>query len=377
VKKLFFLCTFLIVYFTLYPRTLVPWHEHSQILMGIQPPAGRGEYLDIVVNVCFYAPLGALGVLAWWRGSSTPGRWLALAAFGAALSCTLETIQAWVPTRDSSVLDILTNTIGTIVGARVGLMLAGHVPSGSGWRPSSFRPMPLVLVAAWLLSQWFPFLPIMRVPRFLGSWHILMQVSALRWVDVADAFVAALLVGRLLRELPTRRAAGWAVAGAGLVLPARLFFIVGASPWPLAVAFAAGLTLSWHVGARYRAEARVLAVVAIALLVARELDPFQFNAPGPFFWIPFTGFLGATSDVAIRVTAGKFFLYGATVWILREAGASLAIAAAGVGGLLLGGEWVQRYLPGRIAESTDPLLAVLAACVIAWVGDRPGAARKP
>ena len=110
-KKLFILCVVVVAYFTLYPWTFVPFHEHSTILERLRLPIARRDYLDIVVNLCFYVPLGVLGVLGWWRGSRVAGRWIMLAAFGAALSFALETIQAWVPGRDSSLLDILTNTI--------------------------------------------------------------------------------------------------------------------------------------------------------------------------------------------------------------------------------------------------------------------------
>jgi VanZ family protein len=380
VKKLFFLCVFVIVYFTLYPWTFVPFHGHSTILEGVQPLVGKRDYLDMVVNLCFYLPLGVLGALGWWKGSSTAGRWVALAAFGAALSFTLETIQAWVPGRDSSLLDILTNTIGTIAGARLGVAIAKRLPSDPRWRLASPRwPMPAVLIAAWLLSQWFPFLPILHISLFSESLHALMRVSSLGWIDLADAFVAALLIGSLLREALTSSAYRLALAGACLALPARLFIVVGAAPWPLAVAFAVGLLVSDLALARWHAGTRLLAAAAVLLIAVRELDPFHFaDTAGPFYWIPFNAFLEATRDSAIRVTSGKFFLYGATVWMVREAGVSLGIAASGVGGLLIAGECAQRYLPGRVAESTDPILAVIAACVIVWLKDRPPApARLP
>ena len=232
--------------------------------------------------------------------------------------------------------------------------------------------MPAVLIAAWLMSQWFPFVPILRIPPFSESLHALMRVSSLGWIDLADAFVAALLIGRLLREALTSSAYRLGLAGACLVLPARLFIVVGAAPWPLAVAFAAGLLVSHLALARVHAGTRLLAAAAVLLIAVRELDPFHFAGPaGPFYWIPFSGFLEATRDSAIRVISGKFFLYGAAVWIVREAGVSLGIATSGVGGLLIAGECAQRYLPGRVAESTDPILAVIAACVIVWLKDRP------
>jgi hypothetical protein len=180
VKKLFILCVVVVAYFTLYPWTFVPFHEHSTILERLRLPIARRDYLDIVVNLCFYVPLGVLGVLGWWRGSRVAGRWIMLAAFGAALSFALETIQAWVPGRDSSLLDILTNTIGTIAGARLGIALDGHLPTGllQGLR-SPRRPMPAVLIVAWLVSEWFPFLPILHISQFSDSLHSLMQVSSL------------------------------------------------------------------------------------------------------------------------------------------------------------------------------------------------------
>lgn len=377
-KKLFFLCIFLTTHFTLYPWTFAPFHEHSAILEGLRPLSGKGDYLDIVVNLCFYVPLGVLGVLAWWKGSGTAARWISLVAFGAALSLALETIQAWVPGRDSSLLDVFNNTLGTIAGARIGVAIAARLPSGLRLElPSSRQSTPVVLIAAWLVSQWFPFLPIMRIPQFSESLHALMEVSSLRWIDLADAFVAALLIGHLLREALTASAYRLALAGACLVLPVRLFLVVGAAPWPLALAFAAGALVSALPLARAHAGTRLLATAAVVLIAARELQPLDFaGPPAPFYWIPFSAFIESARDSAIRVTSGKFFLYGAAVWMVREAGVSLRIATAGVGGLLIVGEWAQRYLPGRTAESADPILAVIAACVIVWLKDRPPAPVK-
>jgi hypothetical protein len=129
-----------------------------------------------------------------------------------------------------------------------------------------------------------------------------------------------------------------------------------------------------------RGEARVLAAVAVLLIAVRELQPLQFaDSASPFHWIPFTGFLGATRDAAIRVSSEKFFVYGATVWMIREAGLSMAVAGGGVSALLFAGEWIQRYLPGRVAESTDAVLAATAAFVMVWLTESTsgGGARPP
>jgi len=368
VKKLFLLYVFAICYFTLYPWSLVPFHEHSTILQGMRLPVAKQDYLDIVVNICFFLPLGVLGVLGWRKESITASRWIALTAFGAALSIVLETIQAWVPGRDSSQLDVLTNTMGSLAGVRLGVALAAYVPSDFRWALASpHRPMPVLLVAAWLVSQWFPLLPILHISEFSESLHALIEVSSVGWIDLAEACVFALLVGRLLRESLRTFAYQIALAGACLVLPARLFIVVGAVPWPLIVAFAAGLLAYHHVLDRIHFGVRLLAAAALLLIAVRELSPFDFSLTAqPFYWIPFSGFLEATRDSAIRGASEKFFLYGAALWMLWASGASLWGATGTVAGVLAAGEYAQRYLPGRVPETTDPLLAVIAACVITW-----------
>ena len=371
-KKLLLLCIFAIGYFTLYPWTFVPFYEHSPILEGMRLPVGKRDYLDIVVNICFYVPLGAVSVFAWRMQPIGPARWIALAALGGALSLLFETVQAWVPGRDSSQLDVLTNTIGAIAGARLGMALAARMPSDMlrilAW---PHRPMPAALLGAWLVSQWFPFLPILGIPQLYESLDELVDVSSVQWIDLAEVFVSALLIGRLLREALTSTACGIALVSASLVIPARLFLVAGAVPWPLAVVFAVGLLVSPLLLAQPYLGIRLLASAALLLIAVREFSPFHFALTAePFQWIPFSGFLEATRDSAIRVISGKFFLYGATLWMLQESGVSLWRATAMAAGLLAVGEYAQRYLPGRVPESTDPILAVVAACVIIWLRAR-------
>jgi VanZ family protein len=87
--------------------------------------------------------------------------------------------------------------------------------------------------------------------------------------------------------------------------------------------------------------------------------------------MPFAGFLEFDHQSAVRIVAAKFFLYGAAVWTLRETGLALWGSAGVVTLLLALGEAAQRYLPGRVPESTDPLLALFAAVLMVWLKDRP------
>lgn len=88
-------------------------------------PLRRALLLDMTVNLLGFVPFG---FCAAWLAGAFPGRGARLApavavAAGVLLSLSIELIQVWLPTRDSSLLDLVMNGIGTGVGAAV-FMLA-------------------------------------------------------------------------------------------------------------------------------------------------------------------------------------------------------------------------------------------------------------
>jgi hypothetical protein len=78
---------------------------------------------DIVLNLLGFVPFGFLTFI-YYRGAST-GQWLRAVIVatlaGATLSLVIEVGQVWLPTRDSSLLDLELNTAGSGIGA----LLAG------------------------------------------------------------------------------------------------------------------------------------------------------------------------------------------------------------------------------------------------------------
>ena len=107
----------LIVYASLYPFS--EWRNQgiSPLRFLTAPLPRYWTGFDVGVNLLGYAPLGFL--LASSALRSRRGRWaVSLAVLGAGLlSLTLETLQAYLPSRVASNADLALNTLGAWLGA--------------------------------------------------------------------------------------------------------------------------------------------------------------------------------------------------------------------------------------------------------------------
>lgn len=74
---------------------------------------------DIVVNILGFVPFGFLFAL--WRVQAYPPRrwrsYLFAVLIGAFISLVIEVGQAFIPARDSNMMDLISNTVGTAIGA--------------------------------------------------------------------------------------------------------------------------------------------------------------------------------------------------------------------------------------------------------------------
>ena len=86
-----------------------PPHAQRGYLRDI--PLGRRLVSDLALNVAIFVPIG-WGVR---RAGSTS--LLVAVVLAAAFSLGMETIQAWLPNRYSSLADVLANTLGATGGA--------------------------------------------------------------------------------------------------------------------------------------------------------------------------------------------------------------------------------------------------------------------
>lgn len=91
---------------------------HLQRGYLLDMPLGRRLAGDLALNVALFVPIGwglrrALRPLA---GTSRRSMILAV-VLAAAFSLAMETVQAWLPNRYSSLLDVVSNTLGATAGA--------------------------------------------------------------------------------------------------------------------------------------------------------------------------------------------------------------------------------------------------------------------
>jgi VanZ family protein len=150
----------LVVYASLYPFT--GWRDQgvSPEAFLFAPMPRYFTIFDVVANLAGYFPLGFLLVLA-FNFPQRPLLAIALAAFAAcALSLALEALQAYLPSRVASNLDVICNTAGALCGAIAGARAAPVLLSprsrmlrGEWFAPGPHTDLGLVLLGLWLLTQ--------------------------------------------------------------------------------------------------------------------------------------------------------------------------------------------------------------------------------
>jgi VanZ family protein len=376
VRGLLLLVIALIVYGSLYP-----WqfdfdrpHDALFVLLNSWPVFwDRFVLRDVVLNVVLYAPLGAAAFLAMRRRLGARLGLPAAVALGFALSASMELLQAYDDHRDTSLLDLVANTAGSAAGALLAVFFEPAAERLAGRRRKAPEGAATLLAICWTGFQFYPFIPFFGTYRLRAAlappWHIANVSSGLEiWSGAAEWFTLALALEAIFGRLRTR----W-LAAAMLAMPLRFFIVTRSLGWndllaaPLALVLWSGIPSRWRLGAG-------LGVVLSALLL-RELAPFHWSAAAaPFQWIPFVPTLESERQSAVVIITRKAFDYGAAVWLLRAAGWSYARAGTCAAAALLGLELLQRHLPGRTAESTDAVLALLMAVAL-WLASDFGRRR--
>lgn len=350
----------LIAYGSLYPWEFrqVPegFSPVETLLRSWNPRFYLSQRVDILVNVALYIPAGICGYVALRRTRGPLAAFILPALIGLSLSVCIELLQSYEPTRKPSMTDVISNFAGSAIGA-----VLGAVFLKMSTRLGSLDPSAYLVLACWLGSILFPFLPVM------AEWTLRMKTRAflasdpVRLMPFASSFASWYLAGFLLGRIGFRQPAVWLALTLGLV-PAQIFIMARQPTWAHLLGAGAGFAAFSLAKTRQRWMA---ACVFLGVLVVRGLAPFRLSPnPIPFGWMPFASLIDANWQNATLVLIEKMFYCSAAIWSVYFAGVRLRLAIVTVVLLLAGIEAVQVGLPGRTPETTDPVLAILIGIAI-------------
>jgi len=186
---------------------------------------GDEAIAEIIQNLLLFLPFGA--ALAWrWPQL----RWRQVLGAGLALSFAVEFLQQWIPGRDPSLGDIVTNGASTLLGATL-------VWTAPRWLAPSERLAPrlalgaaAVAACAWLATGWL-FQPAFPQTAYFDRW----TPDIPKWPNYEGHIVWATLGPNVLEHGPI----GGGERGGGLALghdllaadaPIRVHFTLGPPP---------------------------------------------------------------------------------------------------------------------------------------------------
>ena len=363
-----------ILYGSLYPFTFdqpeggVGPLKH--LLQSWAETPGRG---DFIANIFFYLPLGFFGSLAVAGSGRTLPRILLVTLAGGLLSTAMELAQYYIAERVSAADDVYANLIGTVLGAIVG-NFAGRDLFWLPFREIAANRVPCLLLGLWLAYRLYPYVPAIDLHKYWDALKPVIFHPRPTGYDLFRYTAIWLTVGSLIESIGGRRRA-WALFPLFIaaVLVAKVMIIgktlSAAEIGGAAIAFPIWLLLAICVSARIRVTA--VALLFAAYIVAERLEPFQFTAYGRTFgWTPFRSFLYGSVEVNITSFLEKAFLYGALIWLFDKSGLRSGMSTILVAILLFATSWAEAFLPGRSAEITDALMALLIGVIIAALKTR-------
>lgn len=362
---------------------------------------------DLISNILLYVPLGVLvSTRLSLGGKSEPrrrGRKRSFSAallamvLGAAISVTVEFLQAFSQVRVSSLTDVTNNTVGSLLGGLFGclwgrsLWIAGRRRVRLLWRANGCSAVALLLGGLLLLDALFPYLPTLDVSEvkrhlkqtlgLMGTlgfethdWHYWLVSQAAPY-----AVLAILLACGTFRARPGRwwRGIFFSILLAGVAEVGKVF-ITSRFANPANVIAAAGGALiapaiAWSLQGAFSRRRTILLAGGLAALyvVYLEWEPFTFVwdpaemsslVPKGAQWLPLYHYAMAGRGEQVHLLVRTLVLLGTVGFCLQLSvrrletlppwrRACLVAAFTGAIGLVL--ELGQFFVPGRIPSVTD------------------------
>ena len=329
------------------------------------PPSSYG---DLVANLLLYVPFGFFGAL------TLRGKWVRLFIMilaGLLLSVGIELTQFYDAGRVTNMSDVYLNTSGAALGAIAAVFWETVI----GFLPATRiapEPIPVMLLAAMLGYHLFPYVPTIDLHKY---WHALRPLILTPVMDppailryTALWLTSNWLLGKIFGYARSRILVVLFIA---FVFMAKVLIEGLVVSFPEALGAAIALALWLVIDGDKRSAALLVAAVLCAAIVVERLEPFQFEASARAFgWLPFRSFLGGSIAVNTMAFLEKFFRYGSLIWLLADAGFALWVATVCVAIVLFTTSVVELYLPGRSAEITDAMMAVMIGLIMALMRTR-------
>jgi VanZ family protein len=378
-RWLLFITLCLIAYASFYPFNWA-WERLSTADNGGFPtslPWGATIRSDIVANLLFYIPLGALLMAVRRKNPTSLRALLSTVALGTALSVCMEYLQYAAPPRTPSITDVALNCASTALGA-IGYVFMQRTAVLPQLRERAFDPALLMLLALWAAFHAAPFMPSLRLRQLYRGLEPLWSFD-FSLGGTARFLAGYLILSAALRALVQRKnfwIVFWLVALGSM---ASRVVVAGQSLAPnevLGFLLALPIVIALR-NTPHRKAAMPILVLVSAAWFTYALAPFNFeNYAHKFNWVPFIGYLNNDMERSYIQFFEKMFLYLGFVWLAVHAGLRVTTAAVLGCTIATAIEYSQRFLPGRHAEITDPFLVLACAALVAIAGAAQRSAPK-
>jgi hypothetical protein len=279
---------------------------------------------------------------------------------GTALASCVEVTQFHDVGRVTSMGDVYANAIGSAVGGAA----AAAIGASMRWpfmRELGAHPTASLLLVMFLGYRLYPYVPTIDLHKY---WHALQPILKspslppdqlirfiIIWLFIAVIVHSLYGFGRFMLLFPLL---------AGFEFVGRVFVIDGVLQLP-DVAGGVAAYLLWAVLLRWLpGRFAIVTLLFAGLIITERLQPFQFSVTArPFGWIPFAAFMSGSIGVAMQAFCEKFYQYGGLIWLLGRCGIPLPTGTVVTALLLFGTSFAECWLPGRSAEITDGVMALV------------------
>lgn len=341
---------------------------------------------DMLANVVLFVPFGFLG---FWTMRHRSGHALtvlaAVSGLGLAQSLCIEVLQLFTRMRTTATTDLIVNTVGVVTGVAVGLLSAPLVErlrraeTLRRWLRSTAAFPALAATVGVAAETWQPFLfsldardLLPKLRKLAADPFVLPATLSREPLHFLMFFLFGLAVATLLRENRVRHATVYAallgVAAACALEPTRLAVHHQLPGVSALAAKLAGAVLGAPAAAVVTQRRRPLLwcvlmfVATVGVLAGAGLSPYRFVAAAQGFgWVPFLPYyVQATVDAVTDAvdTVLQVMPFGFVVGLLYPGKRrALAAGAACVAACAAAIEMGQRYLPARLPDVTDVLVA--------------------